>query len=912
MLCQCQYWEVKPYEVLKVYTAKEHQCLITICKKCAHADDEKNNDSARTHSSMDDDTSENDSVHSKNSTYSTTSNESKYDSAHSTTEVVHDTHNADHPHKNKILIIKTQIERILANIWNRNMVASYFNTHGGITYRGLNVQLITFTPVHLFRLTFCDSFYNQSTDPDVIEAIATSPYAQHQTSNSTDHFTIYHDNEERSTEKDMTTHSKSNITDHTNGDIDTNSAEAIKITKLYSWHLTTPSHPHGLLETSLATLLAIRNTLEAIVHAPYVAYRLLLCDQQKYINHVTQHYTKYVRAWLQNLPSHQKNTTDLPDGRTLSEYLASSLEYCFTKYPMKIRLIYSKSLCTFAPFPQLSKKISIHDIVFYGKTLLIYQKNEQDTAFYGHNTTSWTLYVSQLSQRNVKTDCPSHLPNAKVQNSIANITQSIRSKNSCTMSNDGTLFLYQDLFSYAYYLSVKDGQQYKQCGVPILDNYDLCLAMSNECDQSFYICVHKYLAHAGYQLAHSGHQLAHSGHQLAHSGHQLAHAGHQLAHAGYQDDGQKNLCPPHQILIFQMKFSDKSITKQYFFPNIKRSCHPDISFNAYFNSTGNLLFIQSIVPASLSDVSDHFISVYEKKDHRWRAIVENIPYQPYTQERLKPDDWDSASIVDVSGHHFLINEKFKQPFRLGVINGLTLYKKINNIWKTCSLPYENHSEFRNAQANIQRVCFSRNGSKLTLLFEQQQPSSYKYDFCTWLMEDTQIDFIINDMVTYVKNIPCHFILNKEYPTLYSAHDKQFFICTAAADHISPTASMATIEKNHLGYETPVPRHVHQPIAFSHDRNIAITCENIEHQAMLTLHRKSNNTVQCYLDNFDKIPILYSISNMAIHGIKMWIFDRYFVCWGLRTTDQTPMVKIFSIAPIVNDPESTEIVKEITN
>ena len=861
-LCQCQYWGVKPYEVLKVYTAAEHLCIINICEKCAHADDEEDNNSI--HSSIDNDKNDSDS------TYSETSD----DSVHDTIEITYDTHHTDPLHKNKILIIKTQIERILANIWNCDIIASHFkDAPDGIIYRGLTVRLITLAPVHLFRLTFCNSFYNQSTAPDVIEAIATSPYAQRQTFNSTDHFTIYHYNEEHSTEKDMKTRSESNITDHTNGDINKDIAEAIEITGLYSWHLTTPSHPHNLLQTPLATLLAIRDALENIVHTPYIAYQLLPCDQQKYVNHVTQHCTQYVQAWLKDLPSDQKKVTGLPDSRTLSESLASSLEYCFTGHPFRINVIHSKSLCTFQFPSQSSKKIFINDIIFYGNMLFIYQKNEQIFYFNEQKIIFWTLQISELPKLNVNTDCNSRLPKVEMTNSITNF---MRNKNCCTINNDGTILLHQDLISYSYYLSVRDGQRYKQYRTLVPDQYDLCLAMSNECDQSFYICVQR-----------------------------------NLAHTCYQADGQKNLYPPYQIRILRIKFTDTNIIQENSFSYIKRRSHPDASFNAYFNSIGNLLFLQSIVPAALSDAHDHLISVYEKKDNGWKLIVDNIPYQPYPQELLKPDDWDSASIVDFSGRRFLINEKFKQPYGLGVINGLTLYKKINNIWETGALPYNNQYALRNAQAHIQRVCFSRDGRRVTLLFKQQQSPLCKYYFCTWLIDNTQIYFINNNMINDIENTSCHFILNQEYPTIYSERNKKFFICTTtAADHTSPT-QITVIEKNHLEYEEWMPHYV-QPIAFSHDRKIGITCENTEDEAMLTIHRTSNQTVQRCSNNFDRMPIAFSIPNMVIYGMKMWTFDRYLVCWGLRITDQKSIVKIFSITPIVSDSEDTEIVKEATD
>ena len=451
------------------------------------------------------------------------------------------------------------------------------------------------------------------------------------------------------------------------------------------------------------------------------------------------------------------------------------------------------------------------------------------------------------------------------------------------MSNDGTFFLHQDLMSRLYYLSVRDGQQYRQSSVQVLDQHDLCLAMSNECDQSFYICVQRH-----------------------------------LPHICIQDTGQEALYPHYQIRILQMKFSDKSMTQQASFSYIEKTSHLKVSFNAYFSSTGNLLFLQNIVPASLSDTYNHLIRVYEKQDNHWKVIVDNMPYQPYAQELLKPDDWDNASIVDLSGHCFLINQKLKQPFSDGVINGLTLYKKTNNTWETYSLPYSNHSEFRTAQANIHRICFSPNGKKLTLLLYQQQPllSAYTYNFCTWLIKKTNITFIINYVLSYSENTPCHFILNKKYPTIYNANNKNFLIYTAAAKRTSPI-QITVIDNNYLESEPITTLHHTPPIAFSNDRKTSITCDNtapefITHESILTVHKKSKKTVELHTNYFDSLPIIFRIPNMAIHGMKMWTFDRYLVCWGLNTANQEPIVKILSLTSTINDSPAKEIVQQVTH
>ena len=186
-LCQCSYCSTEP-EKIKIYTAAKNLCTIVVCKKCAHADDEKNNDNA--HSATDD--------------------ENKHDSTHEAMEVACDTHHTDPLHKKKILIIKTQIERILANILHCDDIVSHFkDAPDGLICHGLTVQLITLAHLRLFRLTFCDSFYNKPTDPDIIEATATPPHTQRLMFNSADNITIY--NEKFSSEKNMKTFSESNI-----------------------------------------------------------------------------------------------------------------------------------------------------------------------------------------------------------------------------------------------------------------------------------------------------------------------------------------------------------------------------------------------------------------------------------------------------------------------------------------------------------------------------------------------------------------------------------------------------------------------------------------------------------------------------------------------------------------------------
>ena len=259
-LCQCQYYRVQPYEVLKVYTDEKNLCAIEICEQCAHADDEKEN----------------------GSTYSETSDENQHDSTHDAMEVACDTHNTDHLHKKKILIIKTQIECILEKIGNCDNVASHFkDAPDGIACRGLTVQLITSVSFHFFRLTFCNSFYNQSTGPDVIEAIATRPCIQHLMFHSADNIAIYNNSTIPYFKDGMKTCSESEIIHHMHNNIDKNVTEAIKKTELSTWSLILPSDQHSLLDIPLATFLAIRNALEEIVHTPYLSYQLLPYDQQK-------------------------------------------------------------------------------------------------------------------------------------------------------------------------------------------------------------------------------------------------------------------------------------------------------------------------------------------------------------------------------------------------------------------------------------------------------------------------------------------------------------------------------------------------------------------------------------------------------------------------------------------------------